>query len=293
MSRNKIFSRRSFPAILVILLLVASSAGAAAASALDPANTGWATAKDNCDPEPVITYVDQANMTGCGGYTGTITRTWIATDVCGNTAESIQTINITDNTAPILNCPPDTTIECNDSRDPSNTGYATAQDNCDIEPVIMYADRVDMAGCGGVITRTWTATDACGNSSQCVQKIRIVDETAPVIYCPATTTIECDESKDPSNTGYATAQDSCTPNPSLTYIDEVNMSGCGGTITRTWTATDACGNTAQCVQIINVVDTTPPVIYSPPDVVIECDELMWEPEPEPEPECTTGGCPPR
>lgn len=295
MKKRRGLSGKYFTAFLVIFLLVASGAGAAAASVLDPANLGFATATDNCDPEPVVTYADQTNMGGCGGYTGTVTRTWTATDSCGNAAQCTQMINIVDNTPPIIYCPSDTTIECDDSRDPSQTGYATAKDNCDQEPDISYSDKVDLSGCGGVITRTWTATDACGNSARCVQEIHIIDENPPIIICPPETTIECDESKDPSNTGYATATDTCTPNPSITYIDSVQMLGCGGTITRIWRATDACGNMSECVQIIHLVDTTPPVIICPPDVTIECDELMWNPEPEPEPEpdppyVANGGC---
>src|SRR5207247_10488462 len=37
---------------------------------------------------------------------------------------------------------------------------------------------------------------------------------------------------------------------------------CGNTFdaTRTWAAIDACGNSAQCSQTVNVVDTTPPTV---------------------------------
>src|SRR5678815_4471981 len=35
-------------------------------------------------------------------------------------------------------------------------------------------------------TRIWAATDACGNSSSCSQKVTIVDTTAPVITCGST-----------------------------------------------------------------------------------------------------------
>ena len=63
------------------------------------------------------------------------------------------------------------TIECGQSTEPSNTGEATATDNCDPNPVITYSDEVSGETCPITITRTWTATDACENYSQETQTI--------------------------------------------------------------------------------------------------------------------------
>jgi len=48
---------------------------------------------DNCDPAPSITFTDVEDLTGCGG-TGTITRTWTATDACGNDSMQVQIITV-------------------------------------------------------------------------------------------------------------------------------------------------------------------------------------------------------
>jgi len=229
----------------------------------DPANTGTATAVDNCDTGPSVTYSDATAG-------NTITRTWTATDACGNSDNCVQTITIDDTTPPVITCPANVTIECDESTDPANTGTATATDNCDSSPTVTYTDSETAGNCPQekTITRTWTATDADDNSASCQQTITVVDDTAPVISCPADITIECDESTDPANTGTATATDNCDPSPSVTYSDAT----AGNTITRTWTATDACGNSSNCVQTITIDDTTPPVVTCPGNVTIECDE---------------------
>ena len=50
-----------------------------------------------------------------------------------------------------------------------------------------------------VITRTWTATDNCGNASTCIQTITVEDVTAPVITCPVDVTVNCE---DPIDAGH-------------------------------------------------------------------------------------------
>jgi len=236
------------------------------------------TATDTCDPNPTI-YFSETRTDGSCLDNYTLTRTWTATDACGNSSSSVQTITVVDTTPPVLTAPPDVTIECDQSTDPSNTGQATATDNCDTTPVITYSDVETPASCleEKTITRTWMATDACGNSSSGVQTITVVDTTPPVITLPPDVTIECDESTDPSNTGQATASDNCDTAPVITYSDVETPGSCPEekTITRTWTATDDCGNSSSGVQTITVVDTTPPVIscntpatITPPDAPI-------------------------
>ncbi len=241
----------------------------------DPANTGTATATDNCDNDVTIDYSDQTAPGSCP-QESVITRTWTATDDCGNSSSCVQIITIVDTTPPVITCADDVTIECDESSDPANTGTATATDNCDNDVTIDYSDQTAPGSCPqeSVITRTWTATDDCGNSSSCVQIITIVDTTPPVITCADDVTIECDESSDPANTGTATATDNCDNDVTIDYSDQTAPGSCPqeSVITRTWTATDDCGNSSSCVQIITIVDTTPPVITCADDVTIECDE---------------------
>ncbi|MBK9982187.1 MAG: hypothetical protein IPP15_07135 [Saprospiraceae bacterium] len=69
-----------------------------------PSQLGMAIAMDNCTPTELMTisYTDHTqNLGHCNG-TGSFTRHWSATDMCGNVAVCIQTVVIIDNTKPIL-----------------------------------------------------------------------------------------------------------------------------------------------------------------------------------------------
>lgn len=119
-----------------------------------------------------------------------------------------------------------------------------------------------------------TVTDDQGNPGACTAIVTVIDTTPPVITCPSDTTIECDESPAPANTGVATATDVCDSSPTITFSDVTLPGSCPeeSTITRTWTATDSSGNSSSCSQIINVVDTTAPVIScNSPDTITPKD----------------------
>ncbi|MFC2077396.1 Ig-like domain-containing protein, partial [Candidatus Bipolaricaulota bacterium] len=208
-------------------------------------------------------------------HAGTYTVMVIDTSGCSDQASIVIDL---DTTPPVLTTPPDAAVECSDSTDPAQTGQATASDADDPTPTVTYSDLVDLSGCGntGTITRTWTATDDCGNTSSDIQTITIVDTTTPSFSDVAgalDVAIECDASTDPAATGAPTVSDGCDLAPTLTYADVADLSGCGGTtgtITRTWTATDDCGNSAEYVQVLTIADTTPPSL-SISNATFQCD----------------------
>jgi len=191
-----------------------------------------------------------------------ITRTWTATDDCGNSTSQDQLVIVVDTTEPVLTVPANATVECTGDTSPASTGAATATDSCG-SVTVTSSDSAMTNDCGntGVITRTWTATDECGNSTSQDQLVIVVDTTGPTIVCPPDTVVDCNPTSAlPPVTGDATATDSCGSATLPTYTDELDQGGSlpidssyPYTVTRTWTSTDDCGNVSTCEQIITVV----------------------------------------
>jgi hypothetical protein len=231
-----------------------------------PASTGTATATDNCDPLPTVTFSDVVS----GNCPRTIARTWTATDHSGNSNSCVQIITIVDTTPPVISCPPDIQLQCGASTNPTNTGTATATDSCSTNVTITFTDAPAPANCTGQagINRTWTATDACGNTSTCVQHITFADTTPPVITCPPDA-IVTNLAPPVSQTGTATATDNCGTQPVVTYSDAITAGSCPGSyvITRTWLAVDACGNSNTCAQVLTYYGNTSGVFGS---VLLHC-----------------------
>ncbi len=157
---------------------------------------GPATATDACGVETIVGVRDDSlpltdpYPAGCdpSDPDGITIITWTATDFAGHTDACTQTITVLDTETPDLDVPPNVTIKCGEDDQPSNTGQATATDNCDPSPVVTFTDTV-IGTCPAVIIRTWTATDACGNSVSQNQTISLGAEPRTLIIkqgtCPA------------------------------------------------------------------------------------------------------------
>ncbi|WP_439151174.1 HYR-like domain-containing protein [Winogradskyella sp.] len=232
---------------------------------------------DNCDTTLDATYSDDVAAGPCANES-VIIRTWTLTDDCDNTTTQIQTINVVDTTAPTFTVPADITIECDENIEPVTTGEVTDEvDNCSIDLEATYTDVVATSNCANesIITRTWSLTDECGNTTTLVQIITVQDTTVPTFTTPADVTIECAvDANDLTITGDVSDEaDNCDTSLEAAYTDSMSDGSCTNemVITRTWTLTDDCGNTTTQTQTINVVDTTAPTFTVPSDITIECD----------------------
>lgn len=222
-----------------------------------PANTGMATASDNCSVNILIRNTDVFTALGC---TQNLIRTWTATDECGLFSNCIQTITLTDDLSPTITCPAGVTVSCDSNTDPLQTGSATASDFCQINIVISYNDVIAGDDCDKTITRTWTADDGCNNTMVCIQTITVRDLIPPTFICPGSNLVSIECSSNPNLGVPVNISDNCGGRTTFLSSDVIHNDGCFTIVTRTWVVSDECGNSSSCEQVITMQDTKPPVI---------------------------------
>jgi hypothetical protein len=137
---------------------------------------GTATASDGCAGTVTIAYLGQSTTSGACPGSYQIKRIWRATDACGNSTAATQTIQVSDNGAPVfVTVPGPITIECNQPLPPLVN--PTASDACGGYVHITFLGNVATgSGCENsyTITRTWRAEDLCGNTAMATQVITVL-----------------------------------------------------------------------------------------------------------------------
>ena len=205
-----------------------------------------------------------------------LTRWAFATDACGNRDSAIYTIDVKDESPPtFLFIPQDMAFSCSSSPD---LGIPTAVDGClGNVNISIEADTV-FSNCphNYTINRTFIATDNCMNEATATQQIVVSDTEPPSLTTPLSFIVECGEEIVFQD---ALAMDNCDAAPLIEIeTDTINILSTGAfTIVRTFTASDACGNSVTSASTITVQDNTPPFFTEfPPDITISCGEAFPE-----------------
>jgi gliding motility-associated-like protein len=229
------------------------------------------------DPPKEFHYLGQQVSGTCPR---TITRTYQVLDSCDNQAICEQIIIQADHVPPTVGCPPSMSFPCYELipepyrniiefQDAGGSAY----DNCGIRDFTWVSDSSDNQTCPATVYRRYEVTDSCDNIGWCHQMITVNDQVPPVIACPtegiAATCLDEVEAPDLSQ---VVATDNCGT-AQVSWEDFVSDSLCVHQleITRVFTATDLCGNTATCSQTITVFDDVPPVIICPDSAEVVCD----------------------
>ncbi|MBI3720447.1 MAG: hypothetical protein HY252_17855, partial [Sphingobacteriales bacterium] len=252
---------------------------------------GGATDNDHCDG---TVQVAVSNSEVTGDCNKSQTRTFTATDACGNSASTSVTVTWKeDKVAPVFdNVPADATIDCGTAY--PEVPVVTATDNCDGKITAKYEGQTDLTAgdCGEYFFfRNWSVTDACGNSTTAQQKITIKAGT-PIFTpesLPGDETVECNSGNPPANP-QATV---CTPNGPIpadvtgpVNSDTTVVDKCTYTYLQTWTAVypglPNCPQppSAQYTRTVTVTDTQKPTISGLPTettVTIKCNQQLPAP----------------
>ena len=224
---------------------------------------------DNCAGVVTITHQGDVVSAQTCANRFTITRTYRATDVCGNFAECTQIITVNDITAPTITaCPAAVTVSCAAAVPAVNLASVTATDNCaGVVTITHIGDVITAQTCANryTLTRTYRATDVCGNFTNCVQIITVNDITAPVVTCPANIAAVTPVGSCTAIVTFTpTATDNCAGAVTITSVPASGSAFIIGTTPVIVTATDVCGNSSTCSFLVTVTDGQLPTITAQP-----------------------------
>lgn len=250
---------------------------------------GFPTAIDACLGAVDMAIIQDTSFINCP-QTFTITRTFIATDNCMNEASASQIIEVSDTIAPVLTIPLDLVVECGEE---VLLEQAIAIDQCDTSPFIeIETDTVNIQSTGTfTITRTFTASDACGNIATGVQTIDLQDTSPPYFTAfPSDLIVPCGETFPEDMPVF---QDGCDPSPILSSLNtEENYQDCANesVVSRTFEIEDDAGNSFSQTQTITFVDDTPPFFtFVPDDITVGCTNEIDITDPEFDDLCSANG----
>ena len=222
-----------------------------------------ATAIDDQDPKPQITY-DHAS--GSEFPVGTTIVKVTARDTSGNVSLCSFPVTVKDIEPPRILCPSDLIVSATGPKTRVNF-VATASDNTDQSPQIVYDYQPGSEFPLGVTKVKVMAKDASGNSSTCYFTVTVKDTTPPRIICPSDMIVSAAGPKTRVNYS-ATATDDIDPKPEVLYDPAPGSEFPLGTTQVTATAKDSSGNLTTCSFKVIVRDSEPPRIICPSDMVV-------------------------
>src|SRR3972149_2377046 len=169
-----------------------------------------------------------------------------------------------DLTKPVITPPNGLFIEATGGLTPVSVGQAMATDASGIKSLSSNAPAQFPLGTTTII---WTAIDGAGNMGIATQEIRVVDTIPPTITALPEITIQAQtteanliELESPLATDAVGVISITNDAPEVFPLGETLV---------TWTATDVATNSVSIIQKIIVVDTKPPTILVPEDIIVE------------------------
>jgi gliding motility-associated-like protein len=233
------------------------------------------TINDNC-PGAFLTQIEGPSS-GSVFTVGLKTLEFVATDAAGNSDTCTFFIDVIDNEAPTVTCPPDQNIDIPNGFCSVIVNYPDpiVDDNCPGSgyTVVSGPSNGDNVSTG-VYTVEIEAFDVSGNTSTCSFQLTITENSDPVFDCPPNLTVGTDEGLCEAVVIFPlpTAIDFCSD----VLVTQIGGPASGsafplGNTTVTFLAEDDFGNTSTCSYDIIVEDNEAPIIDCPTDLVVSTD----------------------
>ncbi|MFK7950751.1 MAG: HYR domain-containing protein [Saprospiraceae bacterium] len=222
------------------------------------------TATDNC---PGVTLVSSHNP-GDTLPVGVTTVTYTATDAAGNITTDSFNVTVKDTEAPTLICKmgsavPGTVITIADV-------YAGSSDNCGVDLSTLNLTLSAPITCNnlGQVAYTLSVEDIHGNLGTCSGTIDVIDNVPPTAICQDVNLYL--DTNGIANITPAMVDNGSTDNcgiASMTLSKTLFNCNHVGTRQVTLTVTDFTGNSSNCIALVHVQDTIPPVVVTKPVTV--------------------------
>jgi uncharacterized repeat protein (TIGR01451 family) len=249
------------------------------------------TTDENDQPGAIVTFGGAETQGSCGTLTASTPSgsffpagTTTVTISSSEGASCSFVVTVVNTPPPTISCPAPVTKQaadgdCNATLTAAELGTPSST-GTDVDVTSVRSDGLDLDAPfpAGVTTITYTATDSIGRTASCTQTVTVnVNDTInPTITAPpdvVTTTgaggATCGKIISEAELGTADADDNCTVHVTRAGVPAGNFFPVG-TTTVTYTATDGAGNTAVATQHVTVTETTPPIIFAPPDASYTC-----------------------
>lgn len=253
-------------------IIVTNAAGViVAVNAGSSMNFSW----DACAQFVAYSY----NYHNSGGNLPPVVGTHISSLNCNTGCCELDLVpfEFVDNIVPVLlNPPADLALTCYDQLTPMQSLNWT--DNCDGTGMVAGMESGVANLCnGGVLTRQWQYTDACGNTASHLQMITIAALPMPAFdNLPPNITVDCSNipSSAPTLQVMNGGQGACQILASVTPVQNGDANICGGSYSYIWTYTDVCNRTITHTQNVTVLQIPAAMFVDiPADITIECHEI--------------------
>jgi len=215
-----------------------------------------ASANDATDGNVTVTTTGTVDSSKVNSYT----LTYSATDAAGNKGSTTRTVNVVDDTAPVLVLNGVSPITHNVGDVYTDLGALVTDNVDDANSITITATGEVNADVIGSYNITYSATDAAGNAATpIVRTVNVVDVTPPVITLNGDAVITLSDSQTYTEKN-ATVSDNVTDNVVVTITGEVLTEP--ATYIITYTAIDDAENEATVTRTVIVEEDIVPEIFT-------------------------------